>query len=94
MLNDENKELCEQVLSKYGIQHQRMMTIEECSELTKAICKLNRNDSPRNRQNLREELIDTINMCQQMLMAEGITMEYVNLMIKAKLTIALKGEKA
>ena len=93
MLNDENKELCQQVLEKHGIQHQRMMTIEECSELQKAICKLFRSDTPRNRQNLREELIDTINMCQQMLMAEGITMEYVNLMIKAKLTIALKGEK-
>ena len=44
MLNKENKDLCWRVLSKYGCQGQMMMVIEECSELQKAVCKINRDD--------------------------------------------------
>ena len=40
MLNKENKDLCWAVLTKYGIRNQRLMVIEECAELIKAVCKL------------------------------------------------------
>ena len=38
MLNEENKKLCWEILTKYGIRNQQHMVIEECSELQKAIC--------------------------------------------------------
>lgn len=44
MLNKENQDLCWQVLSKYGCEHQMGMVIEECAELTKAVCKIWRDD--------------------------------------------------
>ena len=89
MLSEENKKLCWQVLSKYGIENQRRMVIEECSELQKAVCKMFREDSNEHYVNYIEELVDVIVMSQQMLLAENISMEDVNKMAEAKLALAL-----
>ena len=90
MLDDENKKLCWDVLARYGIDAQRHMVIEECSELQKAVCKMFRKDSPEHYRNYIEELVDVIVMCQQMLLAENISMEDVNAMAKEKLLRALE----
>ena len=90
MLNDENKELCWRVLAKYGIRAQRIVVMEECSELQKAICKMFRETTNQNVNNYHEEIVDVIVMCQQMLLADRISMEEVNKMAKAKLERALK----
>ena len=59
MLSEDNKNLCWDVLAKYGTQNQRRMVIEECSELQKAVCKLFREpDSNEYYRNYIEELVD------------------------------------
>ena len=92
MLNKENIDLCWQVLSKYGIENQQRMVIEECSELQKAVCKRFRKDTLAHRASFIEELIDVIVMCQQMLLVERLPMQEVNDMAKAKLERALQNE--
>ena len=92
MLNGENKDLCWQVLSKYGIENQQRMVIEECAELQKAICKLFRDKDKKNGKyqiNYIEEIVDVLVMCQQMLLAENIDTDLLNTMAKAKLERAL-----
>ena len=92
MLNKENIELCWQVLSKYGIENQQRMVIEECAELQKAICKLFRDKDKKNGKypiNYIEEIVDVLVMCQQMLLAENIDTDLLNTMAKAKLERAL-----
>ena len=93
MLNHDNQELCWEVLSKYGIRNQRMMVIEECSELQKTICKMYRKDFPsvESDDNFLEELVDVIVMCQQMILADGISMDVVNKLANKKLNRALEG---
>ena len=96
MLNDENKDLCWRVLSKYGCQGQMMMVIEECSELQKAVCKINRDDGHITAQhdaNFREELIDTIVMCQQMVLMLKMDMNEINRKAHEKLLKALGVEQ-
>lgn len=90
MLDEENKKLCWDVLARYGIDAQRHMVIEECSELQKAVCKMFRKDSPEHYRNYIEELVDVIVMCQQMLLAENISMDDVNVMARLKLVRALE----
>ena len=93
MLNEENKNLCWDVLAKYGTQNQRRMVIEECSELQKAVCKLFREpDSNEYYRNYIEELVDVIVMAQEMLLDENISMDDVNAMAKEKLLRALEGD--
>ena len=87
MLNHDNQEMCWEVLIKYGIRNQRMMVIEECAELQKAICKEYRNGKTNDE--FLEELIDVIVMCQQMLLADGISMDIVNKRAGEKLKRAL-----
>ena len=97
MLNQENKKLCWEILSKKGIANQQHMVIEEGSELQKAICKMFRvQDKQEYKErycNYIEELVDVIVMCQQMLLAEKISMEEVNELAQAKLVIALEKAK-
>ena len=93
MLNKENKNLCWDVLSKYGIIHQMHMVIEECAELQKAVCKMFRNKTKENLEGFKEELIDVIVVCQQMLLNLDMDMEEVNRRAKAKLERALNIEK-
>ena len=96
MLNKENKELCWQVLSKYGIENQQRMVIEECAELQKAVCKLFRDKEKKQGKyqlNYIEEIVDVIVMCQQMLLAEHISTELLNSMAKIKLKRALQNER-
>ena len=90
MLNKENIELCWAVLTKYGIRSQRLMVVEECSELIKAVCKMFREMTAKNIENFHEEVIDVIVMLQQMLLADGISMEEVNRRAKEKLERALQ----
>ena len=90
MLNEENKELCWEVLSKYGIENQQRMVIEECAELQKAVCKLFRDrENVKYRMNFLEELVDVIVMCQQMLLTEKVNNELLNIMATVKLERAL-----
>lgn len=90
MLNDKNQSLCWDVLAKYGTRNQRRMIIEECAELQKAVCKLFREpDNNEYYRNYIEELVDVIVMCQQMLLAENISMDDVNAMAGLKLVRAL-----
>lgn len=96
MLNKENIDLCWQVLSKYGIENQQRMVIEECAELQKAVCKLFRDKEKKNGKhqiNFVEELIDVIVMCEQMILSESISDEMLNIMAKVKLERALEDGK-
>ena len=90
MLNKDNIDLCWNVLAKYGIKHQMNMVMEECSELIKAVSKIFRYGKARGMENFIEELVDVIVVCQQMLLAFGISMDEVNKRTKNKLTKALK----
>ena len=90
MLNRENIKLCYDVLTRYGIQHQRNMVIEECAELQKAVCKLFREDTLAHRDNFLEELVDVLVVIQQMLLVERLPDDEVNEMAKVKLERALK----
>ena len=93
MLNQENKDLCWQVLSKYGCEHQMGMVIEECAELQKAVCKIQRDDghiTDEHDENLREELVDVIVMCQQMLLVLKMDVDEINKRAGEKLVRALK----
>jgi len=92
MLNKENQELCWQVLSKYGCENQMNMVIEECSELQKAVCKIIRDNghiTDEHDENLREELVDVMVVCQQMFLAMRMDTDEINDRAKAKLERAL-----
>lgn len=94
MLNKENKELCWQVLSKYGIRNQMFKVIEECAELQEAVSHAFQSDFDISTvSNLNEELVDVIVVCQQMLFAQQISMDEVNARAKKKLERALKNEQ-
>ena len=93
MLNKENQDLCWQVLSKYGCEHQMGMVIEECAELQKAVCKIQRDDghiTDEHDEKLREELVDVIVMCQQMLLVLKMDVDEINKRAGEKLVRALK----
>ena len=93
MLNKENQDLCWQVLSKYGCEHQMGMVIEECAELQKAVCKIQRDDghiTDAHDENLREELVDVLVVCQQMFLALKMDEDDINKRAGAKLERALE----
>lgn len=93
MLNKNNQDLCWQVLSKYGCEHQMGMVIEECAELQKAICKIQRDDghiTDAHDENLREELVDVVVMCQQMFLVLKMSADDINNRANRKLVRALK----
>ena len=93
MLNKENQDLCWQVLSKYGCEHQMGMVIEECAELQKAVCKIQRDDghiTDAHDENLREELVDVQVMLQQMFLVLKMTEDEINHRSNGKLVRALK----
>ncbi len=89
MLNAENQSLCWDLLVKYGIEAQAVIAIEECSELQKALCKTLRYSNMCESENVREELVDTIVMCQQLLLCMEMSMDEVNKRARAKLERAL-----
>ena len=93
MLNEENIELCWELLAKYGIEAQAVIAIEECSELQKELCKSLRCHQTWNAESVKEELVDTIVMCQQLLLCIGMDGNEVNTRAKAKLERALKDER-
>ena len=93
MLNKENQELCWQVLSKYGCENQMNMVIEECAELQKAVCKIQRDDghiTDAHDENLREELVDVQVMLQQMFLVLKMTEDEINNRASGKLGKVLK----
>ncbi len=93
MLNKNNQDLCWQVLSKYGCEHQSNMVIEECAELQKAICKIHRDDghiTDEHDENLREELVDVQVMLQQMFLVLKMSNDEINNRAGEKLRKALK----
>ena len=92
MLDKENQELCWRVLAKYGCENQMNMVIEECAELQKAVCKIIRDNghiTDEHDENLREELVDVMVVCQQMFLAMRMDTDEINNRAKAKLERAL-----
>lgn len=67
-----------QAIETYGEKAQKLMAIEEMSELTKEICKDFRGKL--NRENLIEEMADVLIMLDQMLILYKISGEEVGLM--------------
>ena len=93
MLNKDNQELCWKLLSRFGLRHQMMMVVEECSELQKAICKLFRaedDEDPKLYEDFEEELIDTIVMCEQMRLMSRLSDEEINKRAADKMHKALE----
>lgn len=93
MLNKQNQKLCWEVLAKYGCENQMNMVIEECAELQKAVCKIIRDDghiTDKHDENLREELVDVLVVCQQMFLVLKMTEEEINKRAGAKLERALQ----
>ena len=69
------------------------MVIEECAELQKAVCKIHRDDghiTEAHDENLREELVDVLVVCQQMFLVLKMTEDEINKRARAKLERALK----
>ena len=67
-----------QAIETYGVRAQKLMAIEEMSELTKEICKDFRGKL--NREHLIEEMADVLIMLDQMLLLYKISGEEVGLM--------------
>lgn len=67
-----------QAIQTYGVRPQKLMAIEEMSELTKEICKDFR--GMLDREHLIEEMADVMIMLNQMLLMYKISSEEVNLM--------------
>ena len=69
------------------------MVIEECAELQKAVCKIIRDNghiTDEHDENLREELVDVMVVCQQMFLALKMDEEDINKRAGAKLERALE----
>ena len=67
-----------QAIETYGVRAQKLMAIEEMSELTKEICKDFRGKI--DREHLIEEMADVLSMLDQMLILYKISGEEVGLM--------------
>ena len=61
---EEYYNLCEEAVNTWGISAQKLMVIEEMSELTKEICKFERGKY--NYEELAEEIADVLIMLQQL----------------------------
>lgn len=82
---DENKklELYQRAIQKWGMELQLDMVIEECSELTKEICKFKRDRN--NREQIVEELSDVLNMIEQLKLMFDIDDSEIQTYMDAKL---------
>ena len=92
MLNEENVNLCWELLAKFGIEAQAVIAIEECSELQKELCKSLRCNQTWNAESVKEELVNTIVMCQQLLLCTGMDGNEVDKRAREKLERALRYE--
>lgn len=72
------QEIFNKAISTYGEKAQKLMAIEEMSELTKEICKDFRGEL--NREHLIEEMADVLIMLDQMLLMYKVSGEEVRLM--------------
>ena len=77
-----------QAIETYGTRAQKLMAIEEMSELTKEICKDFREKL--NRENLIEEMADVLIMLDQMLLMYKISGDEIQQMRERKIE-RLKG---
>ena len=81
--NEEQKKIMLNALSKYGIDAQDDIAIEEMAELTKAIIKNRRYRTFSTLENLYEELADVLIMMEQILMS--LDKDWVQVYINQKL---------
>ena len=78
MTNQDLIKIYKQAIETYGARAQKLMAIEEMSELTKEICKDFRGSL--DREHLIEEMADVLIMLDQMLILYKISGEEVGLM--------------
>jgi len=67
------EEILEKALDTYGVEAQRLMCIEEMSELTKELCKNSRGRM--NEEQIAEEIADVLITADQMIMAYDLSKE-------------------
>ena len=69
-MREEFKDVYQMFIDTFGFESQRLLCIEEMSELTKELCKINRySGTDREEQilaNIREEIADVLNMVEQL----------------------------
>ena len=69
-MREEFKEVYQMFIDNYGIKSQRLLCIEEMSELTKELCKINRyagtDKEKQVIENIKEEIADVLNMVEQL----------------------------
>lgn len=69
-MREDFKEVYQMFIDNYGIDSQILMCIEEMSELTKELCKINRyvgtDKEGQIIENIREEIADVLNMAEQL----------------------------
>lgn len=82
-MNKEVQNFVDIVISKYGVDHQVIVAIEELSELQKELCKFIRRSG--NLSNIAEEIADVQLMLFQMQTVFGIHQEDVDKRIKYKI---------
>ena len=90
MLQQDRKNKIKQIAKHYGLEQQELIAIEECSELIKAICKLQRDPySSDYHDNVVEEIADVQIMLHQLIYLYGIENQ-VNIMIDRKIDRQLR----
>lgn len=75
-MTDKYKDYYKYYIDEYGIESQRLMCIEEMSELTKELCKIDRYKGTEKESaivdNICEEIADVLNMAEQLEYYYGI----------------------
>jgi NTP pyrophosphatase (non-canonical NTP hydrolase) len=71
------QEIYQEAIKKWGIELQIFVAIEECAELTKALCKYLRNHSLTSavKASVADEIADVKIMCEQLTIMFGIEQE-------------------
>lgn len=64
-LKQSDLEVCDNALRSFGVRSQLLKTMEECGELTQAICKYLQHPDTTDTENLLEETVDVMIMISQ-----------------------------
>lgn len=83
VMNKDVQNFIDIVISKYGIEHQVIVAIEELSELQKELCKFIRKSG--NLSNIAEEIADVQLMLWQMQTVFDVRQEEVDRRVKYKI---------
>lgn len=83
MSNQKITDIYKQAIDTYGVRAQKLMAIEEMSELTKEICKDFRGKL--NREHLIEEIVDVIITIDQLMMMYEISGDEIQQMRERKM---------